>query len=357
MKMIKTAITAVFAVFTLGTALPAFELNAVKASDIPALAADLNIPAAKAMSDAIFQDNAADPVIITVPGLSFAEIGPAPLELKFFLNLFKLLFPKKHVSEGTLSPEFETFNREYFMLEDGESFPASRARRVPDNYIEEKLKELPGYASHNLVIIPFRWSRDPDDSETVIPLLTAKIAEVYDAYKNSGRPVYILAHSWGSVLTHSALHQLDRTRPDVRIGRLITMGSPLMPANFVVKMFVKVGIKKEHLEKAVSKPAIVSQWRNIWASRDMMSNAITSADSNNQVDTSVENVEPQLIDLILHNKLLKKEARIDLFKIRSIADWHGSYFYDYKATLKSLQKEIFIPIFKPVLAPQLVDGI
>ncbi|HNW42969.1 MAG TPA: hypothetical protein PKI19_00590 [Elusimicrobiales bacterium] len=354
--MIKIAFIAVFAIFTLGAALPALELNAVKAGDIQALAADIPVPAAKAMNDAVFQDTPVDPVIITVPGLSFAEIGPDPLELKVILNLFKLLFPKKNVNECVLSTELDALNNDYFMMEDGDVTPAP-TRRVPDNYIEEKLKELPGYATHDLVILPFRWSRDPDDSETVIPELARRITEVYDQYKGSGRPVYILAHSWGTVLSHTALHMVNRTRPDVKIGRFITMGSPLMPANFVVKMFVKVGIKKEQLEKAVAKPAIVSQWRNIWADRDMMSNAITAADANTQVDTEVAYVEPLLIDLILHNKPLKKAARADLFKIRSIGDWHGSYFFDYKATLKSLQKEIFIPVFKPVLAPQLVDGI
>lgn len=354
MKMIKTAFIAFFTIFTLNTALSALDLNSVKASDIQTLTADMNIPAAKAMSDALFQDNGIDPVVITVPGLKFAEIGPEQLELKSLLKLLRMFFPKKDISQYVLSREFEKFNREYFMLEDDETLPVSR-NRLPDNYIEEKLKELPGYANHSLVILPFRWSRDPDDSEAVIPELAARIAEVYDQYMDSGRPVYVLAHSWGSVLSHSALHQLGRTRPDVKVARFITMGSPLMPANFVVDLFVKVGIKKEHLEKVVSKPAIVAQWRNIWASRDMMSNAIKAADSNNQVDSSVENVEPELIDLILHNKLLKKDARIDLFKIRNITDWHGSYFYDYHAILKSLNKEIFIPIFKPVLAPQLVD--
>ncbi|HBA59245.1 MAG TPA: hypothetical protein DCZ92_00190 [Elusimicrobia bacterium] len=355
MKMIKTVFTAVFAIFTLNTAVYALELNAVTAADIPALTADMPVPVVKAMTDALLDNPGPDPVVITVPGLSFAEIGPDPLEFKYILKLLKLLFPKKNVNEPALDAGIEEMNQEYFMLEDGETLPAGRALRVPDNYIEEKLKELPGYADHKITVIPFRWSRDPDDSETVIPELAAKIAEVYDTYKDSGRPVYILAHSWGTVLSHTALHQLGRSRPDVKIGRWITMGSPLMPGNIVVKMFVKLGIKKEHLEKVVSKPCIAAQWRNIWAERDMMSNEIKAADSNTQVDTQVAELEPQLINLILHSKPLKKLARKDLLTIRSIGAWHGSYFYDYRAFLKSLEKEIYIPVFAPVLAPQVVE--
>ncbi|PIU20087.1 MAG: hypothetical protein COT18_04100 [Elusimicrobia bacterium CG08_land_8_20_14_0_20_59_10] len=355
MKILRTALTAVFTVFTLNTALPALELNSVKAGDIPALAADINVPALKALTDVILDGHGPDPIVITVPGLSFAEIGPDPFELKYLIKLIKLFFPKKHVKESDLAADFDAMNRDYFMLEDGDVLPPAPAIRVPDNYLEEKLKELPGYADHDIVVVPFHWSRDPDDSEAVIPELAAKIAEVYDTYKASGRPVYILAHSWGTVLSHTALHRLGCARPDVKIGRWITMGSPLMPANIVVKLFLKAGIKKEHLEKVVSKPLIAAQWRNIWAMRDMMSNEITAADANTQVDSPVGEVEPQLIDLILHSKPLKKAAKQDLLTIRSIGAWHGSYFYDYKAVLKSLQKEIYIPIFQPILAPQVMD--
>ena len=157
------------------------------------------------------------------------------------------------------------------------------------------------------------------------------------------------------MLTHEALHRVGKYRPDVKIDKLITAGSPLVPANFVVKLFMKLQIKKEHLEKAVTKPANVKVWRNVWATRDAYSNAIPAADSNFQADAQVENVEPTLIDLILHNKLLKKEARSDLFKIRNIKDWHASYFFDFKASLKSINKEISVSIFRPVLAPQVVN--
>lgn len=357
MRIIKTAIAAVFSIFILNAPLPAAELTDIKAADVPALTADLQFPAARApLGDAILPDNPASPapVIITVPGLSFAQIGPEALELKTIKNLIHFFFPKKNVAGTDLAPGYEAALRGYYMLEDGEPLPAAGARtsRVPDNYIEEKLKDLPGYAGLDLVVLPFHWSRDPDDTDTVIPVLAENIAAVYDKYKDTGRPVFILSHSWGTLLSHSALQRLSRTRPDLRINRWITMGSPLMPNNFLVDLFVKIGVKKEDLERTVSKPAIVRQWRNLWALRDIFSNEIKAADGNDQVDLPVKGIEPRLIDLMLHNKLLKKDARKDLITLRNPDTWHESYFYDYRATLRSLHEDIYIPIFGPILAPQ-----
>jgi len=359
MQMAQIFFIAIFTVLTLPAHTSASELNALDAASVQNLTASLEFPQPKAAMDEIIEPkDGRDPVIITVAGLSFDEIGIGPLEIKHFLKLLKLFFPKKEVSAEELASRFLAFNRDYFFLEDGDDLNdlagAQDARKLPDNYLEVKLREIPGYDNHDVVIKSFAWSRDPGDSEATVPELEKKIVEVYDAYKASGRPVYILAHSWGSVLTHSALHRVARARPDIRIDKLITAGSPLMPANFVVKLFLSLEIRQEHLEKAVSKPAILKIWRNIWAMRDAYSNAIAAADSNYQADSAVENVEPMLIELILHNKPLKKEARRDLFKIRNIKDWHTSYFFDYQATLKSIQKEISVAIFRPHLAPEVM---
>ena len=358
MKMIKIMLIAFLAVSAPQTALPALELNSVKAHDIPALAAGLSVPAASPLDAALAPESALDPVVITLAGLEFEEIG-GPLEVRHFLKLLKIFFPKRNFRENELAAAFADFNREYFFLEDEDdalALAAASDQKLPDNYVEASVRDVPGYAQHNVTVVPFLWSRDPDDSEEVTPVLAGKIIEVYDAYKASGRPIYILAHSWGSVLSHSALHAVARVRPDVRISKFITVGSPLMPANFVVNLFLKIEVKKEDLERAVSKPSIVKTWNNLWASRDAFSNAIASADTNYQADAEVEKVEPELINLILHNKPLKKDAKKDLFKVRNIEDWHSSYFYDYKATLKSLQKEISAVVFKPHLAPEILPG-
>lgn len=358
MTTIKTALAAVFAVLSLSAAAPAAELNTLGKADVARLTADLRNPE-PALREAVEAKAGLDPVVITVPGLSFGEIGPNHLELKYVLKLIKKFFPGKTMSEEDLINTMVAFDKDYFFPSDDEDVrdlaEASRARRMPDNYLEAKLREIPGFDKHDVVIVPFAWSRDPGDTEKTLPELEKKIAETYDKYKATGRPIYILAHSWGSVMTHTALHRVEAARPDVKINKLITAGSPLIPANFVVKLFVALEVKKEHLEKAVTKPGNVEVWRNIWASRDAYSNEIPAADGNVQVDAAVENLEPTLIDLILHNKLFRRDAKRDLFKMRDIKAWHGSYFFDYDAYLASLKKEIKVQVFRPVLAPQVVD--
>ena len=360
MKMIKTALAAVFAVFVLSSVSPALELNAVDKAAVQELTADLQAPLPlPPLEEAVTAANGLDPVVLTVSGLSFGEIGWGPLELKHFLRLIKMFLPDKNINEEDMVNGLVAFNKDYFFLEDAEDAKAmaelSATHRLPDNYLEAKLKEIPGYENHDVVITTFTWTRDPGDTEKTVPELEKKIIEVYDSYKDSGRPIYILAHSWGSVLTHEALHRVGRYRPDVRIDKLITAGSPLVPANFVVELFIKYEVKKEHLEKAVTKPALVKTWKNFWAKRDAYSNAIPAADFNLQADFEVENVEPTLINLILHSKPLKKEAKRDLFKIRDLKAWHGAYFFDYKASLLSINKEISVTFFQPVLAPQIMD--
>ncbi len=357
MEMIKTALVAVFAFFTLNSSpAAAFDLPSFSAEDVSCSAPAPETEGLRpALAEAAAAANGLDPVVITVPGLKFGEIGWRSAELRNVLRIVRFFFRNKEVTEADVVNGIVSFSPRYFFPEDEEDGAGDREPRLPDNYLELKLQEIPGYDQHDVRIVPFGWSRDPGDTKATLPELQAKIAGVYDAYKGSGRPVYILAHSWGSVLAHTALHRLHKERPDVRVDKLITAGSPLVPANVVVRMFLKVEKIKEGLEKRVSKPANVGVWRNIWAMRDAYSNAIPAADSNYQADAEVENLEPTLIQLILHNKLLKKQARRDLFKIRDIKAWHGAYFYDYKAELKSLQKEIFVSVFRPVLAPQVVD--
>ena len=356
MKMIKNLLAAAAAVLSLSAAAQAAELNTLGKADVLALASDRDLPAPM-LREALPAEGPA-PVIITVPGLSFGEIGPDHLELKYVLKFIKKLFPGKNMSEEDLVNATLAFDKDYFISGDDEDVrdlaAASRASRLPDNYLEAKLREIPDLVERGIIVEPFSWSRDPGDTEATIPLLQQKITDTYDKY-GASRPVYILAHSWGSVMAHTALHRAAAARPDVKVAKLITAGSPLIPANFVVKLFVAMEVRKEHLEKAVTKPANVAVWHNLWATRDAYSNSIPAADANYQVDAQVENVEPTLIDLILHNKLFRRDAKRDLFKIRDIKAWHGSYFFDYDAYLASLKKEISVKVFRPVLAPQVVD--
>ncbi len=356
MKMLKPALFFLALPLLLCGRSGALELNSVRAADIAGLASDLDLtPPPPPLAGVLTQVNGLDPVVITLPGLKFSEIGWGSADLGNFLKFVRRIFPHKDITEEDQAGA--GYDARYFFPEEDEAgLEAERAVvRLPDNYLELKLQELPGYAEHDVVVIPFAWSRDPGDTRKTVRRLQARIIEVYDKYKDSGRPIYILAHSWGSVLAHTALHKVGKRRPDVRIAKLITVGSPLVPSNPVVGLFLRFEALKTGLVRKVRKPSVVGVWSNIWAMRDSFSNAIPAADTNYQADAAVENVEPRLIDLILHDKQKRDDAKRDLFKIRNVKAWHGSYFYDYKAALKTLNREIFVQVFRPVLAPQVVD--
>ncbi len=248
------------------------------------------------------------------------------------------------------------FNKEYFFREEGDLKPElkSNESRMPDNYLEVKLNEVIENPDHKITIIPFPWSRDPDDTDKVIPKFETKLLKVYETYKDTGRPIHILAHSWGTVLMHETLYRLSKTNPELKINKFISVGAPLMPSNLIVKLFMAIEIKKEDLEKCVSKPSNVVLWKNFWAKRDLYSNTIKVADKNFQIDSKVKNWASILINLILHNKPLRKEAKNDLWKIRNFGAWHNAYIFDYKTILKSINKKIFVPVFKPLVVPQTI---
>ncbi len=365
MKIFKSAVFIVIALSTVSLCTPARAGEVLKAADLPAItAADISVIAAEEdfklpdpLLDELKPMNDQPPVIITVIGIRFDEVGWGPLEPGQFIRLFHLFFPNKRLDETGLKKAFTDYNKQFdFLYEGGDFHPEQAATRMPNNSIETALEKLPEYASGKMTIVPFKWSRDPEETDKVVPVFVEKLAAVYDQYKGTGRPIYILAHSWGTVLMHETMHRLEKIRPDVRIDKFITIGSPLVPGNAVIKLFMAIEVTGEHLQKAVTKPAILSHWKNVWSSRDPFSNAINAADENLQVDASVEKVEPALKKLILFNSSLRMLAKNDFLKIINIDSWHSSYLFDFHASLESIDKDIKVIVFRPMVAPEVLSS-
>ncbi len=308
------------------------------------------------------ENSAQAPVIVAISGLSFGEIGWGPLEMKYFLKLAKVLLPKKHCDEKAFNSSFDAYNSQFDRLKTVAESPEVQqeesagleepllTRASVTNYVADKVKRaLP--AGSNVTIARFNWSRDPEDTETIVAKFVPQLAKVYD--ENPGRPIYILAHSWGTVIMHEVLHRLEAIRPDVKIDKFITIGSPLMPGNSVVDLFDKLEISKEDLRAAVSKPGNVRYWHNVWASRDMFSNSIAAADSNVQVDNGagVEDAAYELKTSLFTADIL--QLRRDFVVLESVRKWHMSYLFGFKADLKSIGTKLKVTVYAPVVAPQI----
>jgi len=336
-----------------GQPLTASDLTAVTANDIASLTGDLRLP--DPIVTEIVPRGGMPPVVITVAGLKFGEVGVGPFNIYTLQKLFNLIFAGHTPSDRqALEKAFEDFPSLYAEVSARDA--SGDIRELPDNYLEARLRELPEYSATPFTIIPFPWSRDPADSHVMVPAFAAQLAKVYDTYKGTGRPIYVLTHSWGSVLMHDAMHRLAKNRPDVKIDKFITTGSPLSPGNAFIAQFMAIERNKEGLMSEVSKPAMVRSWINIWAFRDAISNAIPVADKNTQVDISLEKVEPRLIKFILAHPLLRRQACKDLIKVRNMNAWHKAYIYDFTAVLDSLKEDINLPVFHKVVAPQVVKN-
>ncbi|MCX5784183.1 MAG: hypothetical protein NTX59_00685 [Elusimicrobia bacterium] len=302
------------------------------------------------------------PVIVAISGLNFGEIGWGPLEVKHFIKLADVLFPKKQHDPKAFNASFDKYNSQFDNLKTVAASPEVQQEEAAGleeplitkvsvtNYVADKVKRaLP--AGSNATIVRFNWSRDPEDTETVVAKFIPQLAKVYD--DNPGRPIYILAHSWGTVIMHDVLHKLEAIRPDVKIDKFITIGSPLMPGNAIVNLFNKLEISKEDLTAAVSKPGNVRYWHNVWASRDLFSNIIAAADNNVQVDNGagVEDAAYELKTSLFTANIL--QLKRDFVVLESVRKWHMSYLFGFKADLKSIGTKLKVTVYAPVVAPQI----
>lgn len=331
-------------------------LNSITAADIGNFTVD-SIPLPKA------PPAAQPPLVITVPGLRFETISWGPLTYEIFSEMASYWFPglkkgpqgaRSAGSEEIMKAAYARYNEQFEPLKEAAGLMPELGvtRSEPDNYLETSLAQAPSCTG--LTVVPFAWSRNPADTAETIKRFVPMLIRAYDTNRGAARPVYILTHSWGSVLMHDVLNQVAAQRPDIKVDKFFTLGSPLVPGNIFIKIFSEVQHNLAGLNKNVRKPANVRYWRNVWAGHDHFSNAVQAADVNVQVDASVGAPENELANILLHgwHKLQAKTDLVTLFNLRS---WHSCYYRDYDAYLKTLDRRIRLTIFNPEVVSPLVS--
>ena len=221
----------------------------------------------------------------------------------------------------------------------------------PDTYLQDRLAKLPPCAA--ITVVPFVWGRTFSETQNALDRFVPQLIRVYDTYKNTGRPIYILAHSWGAVIMHDVLHRVAKIRPDVKIDKFITIGTPLVPRVMAIDLICSYQVMNHGLLKLVSKPANLRYWKNIWASRDPFSNAIPAADSNIQIDAGLGLPEYDLAQLSVTRPDLRLQINKDIALIANSHAWHKSYYKGFNASLVTLNEEINLEVFDSQIAPQL----
>ena len=286
---------------------------------------------------------AGKPVVITIVGVDFAEIGIGKLELAYFKQIIAHYTGMHALDNSIFEEKMEAVRAD---IEGNEAYS-----KLPDNYLDSRLAAVlpPGMYD----IAPIRWSRDPDESAAALPLVQAEIRRIFKAAKAEGRPVYLVAHSWGTILSHTALHRLAKSAPEVRIDKFITLGSPLVPSSWWLEIFLKYQIKEGQLQGYVAKPANVAQWLNLWANNDFFSNQIQAADRNLLVDGDTKPLEAQVKRAAELDHSLRPAALRDLFFLKSIKGWHFAYIMDFQVFLKTLKKGYERSLLGPIVAKEL----
>jgi len=165
--------------------------------------------------------------------------------------------------------------------------------------------------------------------------------------------VHLVAHSWGTMLAHTALNRLAVTDPQVRIDKLITLGSPLVPSSWWLNIFVEHQVNAGHLQNFVAKPANVAYWLNLWAKNDCFSNEIKAADENLLEDGLTVDLERRVKLAAEADHSLRPAMLRDLFFLKSLKTWHFAYIFDFQVYLKTLGESHSRAIFAPVISAEL----
>jgi pimeloyl-ACP methyl ester carboxylesterase len=292
-----------------------------------------------------------DVVVLSVCGLNFGSIGIGGFQVDMLLWYYHRLFPNKPIPvklQNDIVQAVHALSAPVDKLQ-GNSFGSA------DNYLEDALRGQLSGAGKKYLVVPMPWTRNPQKSDAAVADFKAWTAQVYAAAQKNGKPVYVVAHSWGTLLALETLEGLSKEGSPVHVEKLVTLGSPLVPSQWWVKLFVRLEEHFQGMEQKVSKPANVKTWINFWAKRDQFSNSIPLADGGNcRVDAPADPLA-EMIQRALFNPLsaIKKLAAKDWLALNSIDSWHGSYMFGYHQFFPSIKQTADIEVFGPDILPKL----
>lgn len=283
------------------------------------------------------------PVVISIVGVDFTEVGFGKLELAYFKKIIGYFRPGARIDERLFDERLATVGEDAQLAE--------LYKRQPDDYLDARLAGV--LPADRYEIVPVRWSRDPEESAAALPIVEAEIKKIFAAAKADGRPVYLVSHSWGTVLAHTVLHRLAGSSPEVRIDKFITLGSPLVPGHWWMEIFMELEINAGQLQAYVAKPRNVGSWVNLWARNDFFSNEIKAADKNVRQDGLTVALEARVKKAAEQDHSLRPEALRDLFFLKSLKTWHFAYIFDFRIFLKTLKEYHEQRIFEPAISQEL----
>lgn len=299
-----------------------------------------------------------DAVVLSVRGLDFTEFGEG-LEFK---NILGIVY--KLTGQDVKNIKADVAEK-YAKMLDTDSRYYGNPLYIPRTYLYDFLAKRLPETGRKYEVISLDWNGDAGQTRKHLKDIEFWVEQAYAEAAKYNKPVHLVAHSWGTVLSHTVLRTLSEKKSPVRISKYVTMGSPLTPTPGVIDVGMKIGKQMYGIHQHVKKPANVGVWINLWAKKDIISNAIKAADANACIDDSAAPYRLALKRVINGKSTAKatdgkagaervRQARKDLMNLDSTVIWHGSYFAGVEVPLKSvnetyspdLVRQYFLPLFK-----------
>lgn len=264
-----------------------------------------------------------DAVVVTVCGLDFSDLEKAILDR---------LFAKDEGKVATATPRLDK-------LAPNKTSPANS----DNTYLEDALSGMLAKAGKHYLVVPLPWTRDPEKTDAAEAQFATWLPQVYAAAAANKKPLYVFAHSWGTMLTHDVLVSLAAHGSPVHVDAYVTVGSPLMPSDGLIKLFDGMELPSQDFGALAAKPANVAVWRNFWGKRDLFSNSIPAADVNSRVDGGADH-DDTLLDIAVLDPFLTAQALKDLAIMNDLSLWHASYYAGYDQSFPSIKSQLDLDI-------------
>jgi len=305
-------------------------------------------------------------VIISICGMDFStlklsEPAPTPTENKLAewkqtKAAVEFLYPGKYNAQKLEEFDQKTvaaFNRE-IVTERASGRYAGAVAQVKaahnDTYMEDWINSA--LKEKNVLVVPFRWTRNPNKSDQALADFNTWLPQVYDAAQKAHKPLYIVAHSWGTLLSYTMLKSLMQASSPIHLDRFVTVGSPLVPSTTWVDALVSAGILYEGLAYYIDPLTNVGPWINLLAKRDPFASVVPAANKNIQVDASADPYEDEVNNAYKHgDSATSAQAAKDLKLFSDISTWHSSYGDNIHLVLPSINKTLDIDVVHDYLIP------
>jgi len=277
------------------------------------------------------------PIVLAISGLHPDEIGIG-LEFRHILALWKWLFPGKKADEEKIKTELEAMHLELNAIQREAGMDKEHG-----NSIERDILKAVQNRKLNITVEGFDWSRDASDTFGTIKRLAKTLKEL--EARAQGRPIHLVTHSWGTILAHEALFNIAEEGTPIEIESFITMGSPLVPINLVLRIFGNIDRINERLQSRIIRPKGVARWLNLFSKNDPFAGEIRAADDNIRVDRLVDAYEARLLEH-LNGGASRSKVNSDLRALKNGIGWHLSYTSCFKAKFIVLNEEVDWPVFE-----------